>query len=127
MKNASKQKAGNNNAAATLANINDQIEALKQQRIGLAEPLKNRYAELRTELLDTETQIRELDPLWKSASLRVKADDKIREVIEANGGSMTEPEITAAIGDTFTKWKLRTTLKKRFAVDADGKYSVAKA
>jgi hypothetical protein len=124
MKNTSNKTGKNNAAAVTLADINSQIEQLKQQRIGLAEPLKTRYAELRTELLDTETQIRELDPLWKSASLRVKADDKIREVIEANGGSMTEPEIIAAIGDTFTKWKVRTTLKKRFAVDADGKYSV---
>lgn len=123
MKNTSKNKTGTN-AAATLADINNQIEQLRQQRIGLAEPLKGRYTELRTELLDMETQIRELDPLWKPSSLRPKADDKIREVIEANGEPMTEEAIIAAVGDAFSKWKVRTTLKKRFIADATGKYSV---
>jgi hypothetical protein len=44
---------------------------------------------------------------------------------------MTVEEILAVTGDLFTKWKVKTTLKKKssgakavFAVDANGKYSV---
>jgi hypothetical protein len=87
MKNTNtKNKTGNgNNATAALAQINAQIEALNQQRIGLAQPLKDRYAELRGELLGMETEIRGLDPAWKPASLRPKADDKIREILTAHG------------------------------------------
>jgi len=119
-----KNKTGNNNATATLANINAQIEALKQQRIGLAEPLKTRYTELSGELLTMETQIRELDPTWKPASLKPKADVKIAEIITANGSPMTEAEIVAAVGGVFTKWKVKQVLKKRFTAGADGKFSV---
>jgi hypothetical protein len=83
MKTESKNKTGNGhkNATAQLADINAQIESLKQQRIGLSLPLQNRHAELRGELLTLETEIRELDPSWKSPSLRPKVDDKIIEVI----------------------------------------------
>jgi hypothetical protein len=129
MKNTSK-KTGNNNAAATLANINAQIESLKQQRISLAQPLKDRYAEIRGELLTMETQIRELDPSWKSVPLKPKAETKIAEVISAKGQPMTADEIVAAVGDVFTPWKVKNTLKKKstgakavFAVN-DGKYTV---
>ena len=124
MKNTSKNKTGTNAAAVKLTEINSKIEELKNQRIALAEPLKATFGELQAQLLETETQIRELDPTWKPSSLRPKADDKIREVIEANGEPMTEEAIIAAVGDAFSKWKLRTTLKKRFTVDATGKYSV---
>jgi hypothetical protein len=122
MKNTSK-KTGSNNAAATLADINAQIEALKQKRIGLAQPLKDRYAEIRGELLTTETQIRDLDPNWKPTPLKPKAQDKIGEIIAANG-TMTEAAILTAVGDLFTKYKVRQTLKKHFTADAAGKYSV---
>lgn len=132
MKTDSK-KTGTKNATAALADINAQIEELKQQRIGLAEPLKGRYAELRTELLETETQIQELDPSWKPASLRPKADDKIVEVISANGSPMTQEQIVQAVGSAFSPWKVKTILKKRstgpkavFTVN-DGRYSLKAA
>lgn len=128
MKNTSK-KTGNNNAAATLANINAQIESLKQQRIGLAQPLKDRYAEIRGELLTMESQIRELDPSWKSAPLKPKAETTIAEILTAKG-PLTVEEIVAAVGDVFTPWKVKNTLKKKstgakavFALN-DGRYSV---
>jgi len=51
MKNTSKNKNGNGNKAqAALAEINAKIAELQQQRIGLAQPLKDRYSEMRTEL-----------------------------------------------------------------------------
>ena len=118
----SKVKNGTNNAQVALADLNKQIQALHEQRIGLAEPLKARFGELRAEMQETQNQIRELDPSWKPASLNPKADDKIRELTAANG-PMTEAEILAAVGDTFTKWKVKTVLKKKFSADAGGKYS----
>lgn len=105
-----------------LADLNNQIEALHQKRMGLAEPLKVRFGELRVEMQETQNQIRELDPSWKPASLNPKADEKIRELIAAKG-PMTEAEILAAVGDTFSKWKVKTLLKKKFSADAGGKYS----
>jgi hypothetical protein len=129
MKTTSK-KTGNNNAAATLANINAQIESLKQQRIGLAQPLKDRYAEIRGELLTTETQIRDLDPTWKPEPTKPKAETQIAEIITANEKPMTAEEIVAAVGGVFSPWKIKNTLKKKstgakavFAVN-DGKYTV---
>ena len=124
--NTSKNKP-ETTATETLATINAQIEALKQQRVGLSEPLKGRYAELRTELLETETQIRELDPTWKPEPLKPKAEAKIREILGASPEPLDEDAILKAVGDMFTKWKVRTTLKKRFTIGTDGKYSVAKA
>ena len=86
MKNNTQNKTGNRNTAqATLAEINAKIAELNQRRIGLAEPLKNRYAELLGELNETGRQIKELDETWKPASLKPKADDKIREIITAHG------------------------------------------
>jgi uncharacterized protein YukE len=124
MKTGTRNKTGNRNTAqAALADINAKIVELQQQRIGLAQPLKDRYAELRGELAETEKQIRDLDPTWKPAPLKPKAQDKIREIIVANGRPMTETEIFAAVGDLFTKYKVRQTLKKRFTVDPAGKYS----
>lgn len=129
MKNTSK-KTGNNNAAATLATINAQIESLKQQRIGLAQPLKDRYAEIRGDLLTTETQIRDLDPTWKPEPMKPKAETTIAEILTAKGQPMTAEEIVQAVGDVFTPWKVKNTLKKKstgakavFAVN-DGKYTV---
>ena len=131
MKTETRNKTGNgNNATAALAKINAQIEALKQQRVGLAQPLKDRYAELRGELLTLETEIRGLDPAWKPASLRPKADDKIREILTANGKPMTTDEIVKAVGGVFSPWKIKNTLKKKstgakavLAVN-DGKYNL---
>ena len=54
MKNDTKN-TGTKNATAQLAEINAQLEALNQQRIGLAQPLKDRYVEMRGELLVLET------------------------------------------------------------------------
>jgi len=121
MKNNKVNKQNNNNATVALAEINKQIEALKQQRIGLAEPLKIRYTDLRGELAGLETQIRELDSTWRPTP---KVDDKIAELITANG-PMTEAEITAALGGSITKWKVKQTLKKKFSADARGKFSLA--
>ena len=64
--------------------------------------MKGRWVELRGELAEMETQIRELDPSWKPASLRPKADDKIMEVLIANGQPMTVEQICEAMGDGFT-------------------------
>lgn len=129
MKTETKTKTGSK-AQVALAQINSQIEELKRQRITLAEPLKVRFAEMRTELLDMETEIRELDPTWKPTSLRPKAEDKITEILTTKGQPMTPDEIIQAVGDLFTPWKIKNTLKKKstgakavFAVN-DGKYSV---
>jgi hypothetical protein len=125
----SKNKTGTN-AAATLADINTQIEQLKQQRIGLAEPLKGRYAELRSELLNTGNQIRELDPTWKPEPTKPKADLRIAEILAEKGRAMTAEEIVQAVGSVFSKWKVTSTLKKKatgpkavFTVN-EGKYSM---
>ena len=124
MKNPSTSKPKTENAQATLDEINSQIQSLIQKRIGLAQPLKDRYAELRAELHGVETQIRELDAAWKPSPLKPKAEDKIKEVIAANGGPMSEAEIVKACGNVFTKWKVKQTLKKKFVADKDGKFSV---
>jgi hypothetical protein len=130
MKTDTKTKNGNN-ATAALARINNQIAELQQQRVGLAEPLKSRHAELRGELLEVETEIRGLDPTWKPASLRPKADDKIMEVITANGQPMTAEAIVQAVGSVFSPWKIKNVLKKRstgakaiFALVDGNKYAV---
>lgn len=131
MKNTSKNKTGTN-AAATLADINSKIEELKQRRVALAEPLKTHYAELRSELVATERQIKELDETWKPL-LKPRADAKIAEILTANGGPMTAEEIVEKTGDLFTPWKVKNTLKKKsvgpkavFTV-VDGNYSVKAA
>ena len=131
MKNTSNKTGNGNNATAALAKINAQIEALKQQRVGLAQPLKDRYAELRGELLTLETEVRELDPNWKPEPLKAKAQTKIAEIITAHGAPMTAEEIVKEVGDLFTPWKVKNTLKKKsqgakavFAVDRAGKYTV---
>ena len=131
MKNTSnKTGTENKQVTATLAKINEQIEALNQERAGLAEPLKLHYADLRTQLAETETQIRELDPSWKPASLKPKADAKIVEILTANEKPMTVDEIVLAVGGMFSPWKVKSTLKKKssgakavFSMN-DGKYSV---
>jgi hypothetical protein len=132
MKNISKNKTGNGNqnAQSALAEINAQIEALTKQRVTLAEPLKGRYGELRAELLEMETQIRELDPTWKAEPMKAKAETKIAEILTAKGQPMTADEIVAAVGDVFTPWKVKNTLKKKstgakavFALN-DGRYSL---
>jgi hypothetical protein len=119
---------GHQNATAQLAEINAEIEALNQKRIGLAEPLKARHVELTGELLALEIEVKELDPTWKPASHRPKADDKIREILAA--GPMTTEAIVQAVGSVFSPWKIKTVLKKRstgpkavFTL-ADGKYAV---
>jgi len=132
--NTTKNKTtGNINAQAVLAEINAQMEALNQKRATLAEPLKGRYGELRAELLEMETQIRELDPTWKPEPMKAKAETKISEILTAKGQPMTAEEIVAAVGDVFTPWKVKNTLKKKstgakavFAVN-DGKYTVKAA
>jgi hypothetical protein len=123
----------NKQAAVTLAKLNEQIATLQLQRAGLSDPLKLHYAELRKQLADTETQIHDLDPSWKPAPLTPRAVDKLRDIIAANGAPMTEAEILKAVGDLFTPWKTKNTLKKKsqgdkavFAVK-DGKYTVKAA
>ena len=131
MKNDTKIKAGNGSKAqAALAEINAQIEALNQQRAALAQPLKDRYTEMRAELVTLEAEVRELDPSWKPEPMKAKAETKIAEILGTNGRPMSVEEIVAAVGDLFTPWKVKNTLKKRstgtkavFAV-ADGKYAM---
>lgn len=125
-----KNGSGTKNATAALARINGQIAELQQQRVGLAEPLKSRHAELRGELLEVETQIRELDPAWRPVSLRPKADDKIMEILTASGQPMAVEEIIQAVGGAFSPWKVKNTLKKKSTGAkaifqfADGKYAL---
>ncbi len=130
MKN--EKNTGTKTATAQLAELNAQIEALKQQKTNLAEPLKTRHGELRSELLQVETEIRELDPSWKPAG-RQKPEEKIAEVITAHGSPMTIEEISQAVNGAFNSWKLKSTLKKKstgpkaiFTVN-DGRYSLRTA
>ena len=103
----------NKQVAVKLAKINDQIATLQQQRAGLSEPLKLHYAELRKQLAETETQIHDLDLSWKAEPLKPKAVAKITEILTAHVAPMTEAEILKAVGDLFTPWKTRNTLKKK--------------
>ncbi len=121
---------GTKNATAALQQINAEIEALNQKRKGLAEPLKARHTELTGELLALESEVKELDPTWKPASLRPKVDDKITEILTTNGQPMTVESIIEAVGNVFSPWKIKSVLKKRsmgakatFNL-ADGKYSL---
>jgi hypothetical protein len=134
MKNTSSKNTGTGNKPQqALADINAKIAELQQQRVGLAQPLKDRYAEIAKELTDTASQIRDLDPSWKPASLKPKADAKITEILTANERPMTADEIIQAVGGVFSPWKVKSTLKKKstgakaiFAVN-DGRYSVKAA
>lgn len=111
MKN--ENKIGTKTATAQLAELNAQIESLKIQKTSLAEPMKARHAELRSELLQVETEIAELDPTWKPVSLRPKADDKITEILTANREPMTVESIVQAVGNLFSPWKVKNVLAKR--------------
>ncbi|MGA9452723.1 MAG: hypothetical protein WBW41_15425 [Verrucomicrobiia bacterium] len=133
MKTTDTKSKNGNNATATLARINSQIEELNQQRIGLAEPLKTLHSDLQTEIMEIQKQIRDLDPSWKPASLRPRADDKILEILASHDSPMTVEQIIQAVGSVFSPWKIKNTLKKRstgpravFAM-VDGKYSVRAA
>src|SRR5208283_4366761 len=134
MKTETRNKTGNRNTAqAALADINAKIVELQQQRVGLAEPLKIRYAELRNELAAMETEIRSLDGNWKPEPMKPKAETKIAEVITAHGSPMAAEEIIQAVSGLFTPWKTKSVLKKRstgpkaiFAL-VDGKYSLKAA
>ena len=129
MKNDTKN-TGTKTATAALADINAQIESLKQQRIGLAEPLKARHTELMGELLAVETEVKDLDPTWKPASLRPKVEDKITQILKAKGEPMAVEAIIEAVGNVFSPWKIKSVLKKRSTgakaifILADGKYTV---
>jgi capsular polysaccharide biosynthesis protein len=133
MKTNTKNQTGNKNAQTALAEINAQIEALNTQRVGLAQPLKDRYAEVANELTNMATQIRELDPSWRPVSLRPKADAKIVEILTANEKPMTADEIIKAVGNVFTPWKVKSTLKKKSTGAKavlglnDGRYSLKAA
>ncbi len=77
-----------------------------------------------------ETEIRSLDAAWKPEPMKPKAETKIAEILTAKGQPMAVDEILAAVGDLFTPWKVKNTLKKKstgakavFAVN-DGKYAV---
>jgi hypothetical protein len=124
------KKTGTKTATAALAQINAEIEALQQKRIGLAEPLKSRYAELRTEMTELATEISNLDPVWKSEPMKPKAETKITEILTAHGAPMAVDEIVQAVGNVFTPWKVKNTLKKKSSgakavfTLADGKYTV---
>jgi len=121
---------GNKNAQSALAEINAQIEALTKQRVTLAEPLKVRYAELRAEVVQMASQIAELDPTWKPEPMKPKAETRITEILSANRQPMDVDAIIAAVGDAFTPWKVKNTLKKRSQgakavfTFTDGKYVV---
>jgi hypothetical protein len=99
----------------------------------LAQPLKDRYAEMRGELVVLETEIRSLDANWKPASLRPKPEEKIAEIITTHGSPMTIEEIGQAVNGAFSAYKLKSTLKKKstgpkaiFTVN-DGRYALKAA
>ena len=129
----SEKNTGTKNATVQqLAELNSQIQALNQQKTALAGPMKETHATLRAQLLELETEIRELDPSWKPAG-RQKPEEKIAEVITAHGSAMTIEEINQAVNGAIGSWKLKTTLRKRstgpkaiFTL-ADGKYSLKSA
>ena len=124
------KKTGTKNAQSALADINAQIAELQQKRVTLAEPLKAHYSELRTELNDVEAEIRQLDPVWKPEPMKAKAETKIAEILTAHGAPMAAEEIIQAVGNVFTPWKVKNTLKKKSTgakavfTFADGKYAV---
>ncbi len=131
--NTNKNKTtGTTNAQSALADIEAQIAALNAQKATLAEPMKQRYAELRGKLLHLESTVKELDPAWSPEPLKPKAEAKISEIISAKG-PLTADEIFKELAGVFTNWKLKSTLKKRstgskaiFAVN-DGRYSLKAA
>lgn len=132
--NTTKNKTtGTNNAQSALADINAQIVELQQKRVALAEPLKSRYAELRTEMTELATEISNLDPVWKSEPMKPRAETKITEILTAHGAPMAVDEIIHAVGNVFTPWKVKNTLKKKSSgakavfTLADGKYTVKAA
>lgn len=134
MKNSSKNTGlGNKNAQSALVEINAKIAELQQERVSLAQPLKERYTEAAKELTDLAAQIRDLDPSWKPASLKPKADAKIGDILAASERPMTVDEIVEAVGGLFSPWKVKDTLKKKstgakavFSVN-DGRCSVKAA
>ena len=127
------KNTGTKNATAQLADLNAQIEALKQQKTSLAAPMKERFFELRSELLQVESQILELDPSFKPGSLRPKADEKIVEILTSSREPMTVDAIIQAAGNLFSPWKLKSTLKKKSTGAkatislVDGKYALKAA
>ena len=130
----SRQNTGTGNKPQqALAEINAKIAELRQERVSLAQPLKERYGEIAKELTEMAGQIRELDPSWKPNSLRPKADARIVEILTASEKPMTADEIIAAVGESFSKWKVKNTLKKKstgakavFSL-VDGRYSMKQA
>lgn len=129
MKNDTK-KTGTKNAQSVLADINSQIAELQQKRVALAEPLKARHGELRSEMSDLAAEIISLDPGWKPEPTKPKAETRIAEVITQHGSPMAIEEIIQAVGKVFTPWKVKNTLKKKSTgakavfTFADGKFSV---
>jgi hypothetical protein len=134
MKNDTKKTGnGTKNAQAALADINNRIAELQQQRVALAEPLKTRYAEMRGEQSALEIEIRSLDGNWRPEPMKPKAENRITEILTAKGQPMSADEIIVAVGDQFTSWKIKNVLKKRSTgpkavfTFADGKYTVRAA
>jgi uncharacterized protein YukE len=133
MKTTSKNIGTGNKPQQALADINAKIAELQQQRVSLAQPLKDRYVEIAKELTNTASQIRDLDPTWKPQSLKPKADAKITEILTANERPMTADEIIKEVGGVFGPWKVKNVLKNKssgvkavFAVN-DGRYSLKAA
>jgi hypothetical protein len=127
------KKTGTKTATAALAEINNRIAELQQQRVALAEPLKARFGELRNEQAAVETEIRSLDSNWRPEPMKPKAETKIAEIITSHGSPMPVEEIIQAVGGAFTPWKVKNVLKKRLSGPkamftlADGKYTVRAA
>src|SRR5262245_36520555 len=107
------KKTGNINAQVVLAEINAQIETLNQKRVALAEPLKDRYAVIRGQLVALYTEIRSIDVEWKPEPMKPKAETKITEILTANRQPMSAEDIVKAVGDLFTPGKVKSTLKKK--------------
>jgi hypothetical protein len=80
-----------------------------------------------------EAEISTLDPVWKPEPMKPKAETKIAEILTAHGAPMAVDEIIQAVGNVFTPWKVKNTLKKKSSgakavfTLADGKYTVKAA
>ena len=91
MKNDTKKTGtGNKNAQSALADINAQIEALKFQKTSLAEPMKQRYAELRKELCRLMRMVQESPATLRRRLLRVDelANEYEAAKRELSGGNL---------------------------------------
>ena len=75
--------------------------------------MKQRYTELKGELLYAGSHRQGIGPHWKPEPMKPKAEIRIAEVIAAKGHPIAADEMTKELAGTFNGWKIKNTLKKR--------------